>query len=335
MQDAPNFWGGRLAQKIEYVPGGDVRLNVPRAGGHYEITSRARVTVSELSDQQKACLTTWLVEQRRLGVALPTITPEVVELTKTARPKTLAERRDGLLEAILEHAPRLGEAMNHDEAFRFSLGEADRPNPYWAEEDYLIAATESVTFKEVETLIGFARDKGLIEADGYQLSLTFDGYSHLEQLKANPPISLQAFVAMWFNDDVSDAYTRGIEPAIIETGYNAMRIDRKEHNNKIDDEIIAEIRRSRFVVADFTCGLISNEGTQTAIPRGGVYYEAGFAQGLGIPVIWTCREDHIGHVHFDTRQFNHITWKTPQELRERLRNRIGAVLGDGPLAVKP
>ena len=108
--------------------------------------------------------------------------------------------------------------------------------------------------------------------------------------------------------------------------------DRQEGtHNKIDDQIIAEIRRSRFVVCDFTCELIEYDGKQKAFPRGGVYYEAGFAQGLGIPVIWMCRADHIEHVHFDTRQFNHITWSTPEELREKLRNRIGAVIGDGPL----
>ncbi|MGO4195686.1 hypothetical protein AB4Z13_10000, partial [Rhizobium sp. YAF28] len=111
----------------------------------------------------------------------------------------------------------------------------------------------------------------------------------------------------------------------------ALTIDQKEHSNKIDDEIIAEIRRSKFLIADFTCGLVGSGEGITAIPRGGVYYEAGFAQGLGIPVIWCCREDHINHVHFDTRQFNHITWKTPEELREKLKNRISAVLGDGPL----
>jgi hypothetical protein len=93
--------------------------------------------------------------------------------------------------------------------------------------------------------------------------------------------------------------------------------------NKIDDEIIAEIRRSRFVVADFT--------SEPEKPRGGVYFEAGFAQGLNTPVIWTCREDMLGSVHFDTRQFNHIAWTSPQDLRAKLKNRIGAVLGQGPL----
>ncbi len=115
----------------------------------------------------------------------------------------------------------------------------------------------------------------------------------------------------------------GIEPAIRDSGYKALRVDQKEHINKIDDEIIAEIRRSRFVVADFT----SREGQ----PRGGVYFEAGFAYGIAIPVICMCRTDLIGSVHFDTRQFNHITWEDPTDLYTKLRNRIGAVIGDGPL----
>jgi hypothetical protein len=54
------------------------------------------------------------------------------------------------------------------------------------------------------------------------------------------------------------------------------------HLNKVDDVIVAEIRRSRFLVADFTC--------EPGKVRGGVYFEAGFARGLNIPIIWTCRD---------------------------------------------
>ncbi len=135
---------------------------------------------------------------------------------------------------------------------------------------------------------------------------------------------------MWFSDEMHEAYELGFAPAIVDVGYRPLRIDRKEHANKIDDEIIAEIKRSRFVVADFTCGMASASVGSVAVPRGGVYYEAGFAMGLGIPVIWTCRADHIDHVHFDTRQFNHILWKGPSELRKMLATRISAIIGDGP-----
>ena len=128
---------------------------------------------------------------------------------------------------------------------------------------------------------------------------------------------------MWFDDSMNEAWKHGIDPAVRDTGYEPVRIDRKEHVNKIDDEIVAEIRRARFVVADFTHG---DTGA-----RGGVYYEAGFAHGLGIPVIFSCRKDRLEEAHFDTRQYNHIVWETPEELRDRLAKRIAAVLGDGPI----
>ena len=99
---------------------------------------------------------------------------------------------------------------------------------------------------------------------------------------------------------------------------------KKPHANKIDDEIIAEIQRSRFLVADFTHG---DDGA-----RGGVYYEAGFAHGLNRPVIFSCRENMVDKLHFDTRQYNHILWKNENldEFRKDLTNRIEALIGEGP-----
>jgi nucleoside 2-deoxyribosyltransferase len=159
------------------------------------------------------------------------------------------------------------------------------------------------------------------------IRLTPAGFVRLEASEHASPATRQAFVAMWFGAEMDDAYIHGFAPAIEQAGFSPLRIDRKEHSNKIDDEIIMEIRRSRFVVADFTCPVVTQEtGEIRPDSRGGVYYEAGFAQGLNIPVIWTVRADLIGMVHFDTRQFAHITWATPQELRERLRTRIGAVI---------
>lgn len=93
-----------------------------------------------------------------------------------------------------------------------------------------------------------------------------------------------------------------------------LHMDLKEHNEKICDTIIAKIRKSRFMVADFT-GL-----------RGGVYFEAGYALGLGLPVIWTCKNDHKDELHFDTRQYNHILWIDESDLYEKLRRRIEATI---------
>jgi nucleoside 2-deoxyribosyltransferase len=148
--------------------------------------------------------------------------------------------------------------------------------------------------------------------DHYRLSL--DGWRRAKELKQERRDSTQAFVAMWFDPQMDEAFHDGIRPALEETGYRPLRIDMAEHNDKIDDRIVAEIRKSGLLVADFTGN------------RGGVYFEAGLALGLGLPVIWLCRKDRIGEVHFDTRQYNHIVWTTPESLRAKLRSRIEATL---------
>jgi hypothetical protein len=153
---------------------------------------------------------------------------------------------------------------------------------------------------------------------GTDYSLTQHGWKRVLDLKQNQKISNQAFIAMWFGKQVKTAWTDGIQPALEALGYDPLRIDMKEHNEKIDDQIIAEIRKSGLLIADFTGH------------REGVYFEAGFAMGLGIPVIWTCRKDHIDDVHFDTRQYNHIVWETPEDLKEKLTYRIEATIPNRP-----
>lgn len=156
----------------------------------------------------------------------------------------------------------------------------------------------------------------LNQGDAY-FSILPDGWAHLEKLREINPESLQGFVAMWFDKEMDSVFQNGFVPALENAGYRPIRIDRKEHVNKIDDEIITEIRRSRFLVADFTG------------QRGGVYFEAGFAFGLGFPVVWTCRKDQINELHFDIRQYNCIDWVDPEDLKVRLQRRIEASLGKG------
>jgi len=144
--------------------------------------------------------------------------------------------------------------------------------------------------------------------------ITSRGWKHLDAIPVGS--TNIGFVAMWFDTEMDRVWQQA--------GYAPLRIDKKEHNNKIDDEILASIRAARFVVADFTQ------------QRGGVYYEAGFAQGLGKPLIWTIRDDDLKNIHFDTRQFNHIAWKTSAlpEFKLALQRRIEGSLGHGPLEEK-
>jgi nucleoside 2-deoxyribosyltransferase len=64
----------------------------------------------------------------------------------------------------------------------------------------------------------------------------------------------------------------------------------------------------------------------------GVYFESGFAMGLGIEVIRTCRDTDLKDTHFDTRQYNHIVWKDELDLKDKLIARVQATV---PLKHQP
>jgi len=298
----------------ESEPGRDgFTFDSPRAGGRYFISGSAAATVASRDERLKARLTTWLVDQRRLGNRCPEVTTGSIGDAARYRDLAVGPRVDRLLRFITERTPGIGTA--------FSL--TNQKTTCAA-----MARSESTSMEEVRFLLDYLRKRGWLEEDaaaGDQYILTIDGHARLAELEGRDTGSSRAFVAMWFDPSMNDAWERGIKPGIEDSGYEPVRIDKAEFNDRIDDEIVAEIRRSRFLVADFT-----QDGDRA---RGGVYYEAGFAHGLGLPVIFTCRQDVIddGLIHFDTRQYNHIAWTTPEELRKRLADRIGATIGDGPL----
>ena len=284
----------------------------PRAGGRYAVGHANLGAFIALTDSQRARLSTWVVDQNRSDDKFPVITTEVLNSLNGRRPLRVSDKKRRFFEALVAMKFRLGDWID----FFWQTGQ-DGWRTVWA-------WTECENEDQISGLVRFLNDEVLITRDGSSYRLTSQGYSHLEQAELGGANTRQVFVAMWFDPSMTDAYENGIKLAIKEAGFEPFRIDRKEHNNKIDDEIIAEIRRSRFVVADFTCGLIGEGDTKQALARGGVYYEAGFAQGLGTPVIWMARKDCISHLHFDTRQFAHIEWDDPADLKTKLYNRIRA-----------
>ena len=287
-------------------------VDSPRAGGKYFISGTAIGCLPRIDERGKASLTSWLVDQRRLGVNCPEIDSNTITMAEEKRDLSVHERADRLLQYIGDQTVEIGQRVD------FSSSEMSNTA--------VAAWSESVSENEVWYLLNYLKEERWVVGKGnYHIyTITVEGYARLAELETANAESSKGFVAMWFDDSTQKAWEEGIKLGIEDAGYEAVRIDEKEHTNKIDDEIIAEIRRSRFVVADFTQG---KDGA-----RGGVYYEAGFAHGLGIEVFFTCRKDVLDNddIHFDTRQYNHIVWKKPEELRQRLAARISAVIGDGP-----
>ena len=281
---------------------GDAQVDSPRAGGSYVINTQLVDDLSGLSDPEKVSLTSLLVEQRANGVLLPRISQALILGARTRLKSRVSERAERLLRYLVDSSSIVGDSIK----LEAHLGPA-------------LAWSESLEEQEVRFFVKHLEDVGWIGTTEQALEVLVTGYDRVEESLSLIEPS-QAFVAMWFAPEMDEAYENGIKPAIENAGYYPMRIDRKPDVDYIDDEIIAQINRSRFLVADFTHGA---EGH-----RGGVYYEAGHANGRGMPVFLTCRKDQEGSVHFDTRQRFHIFWETPAQLRDRLQERIVAVVGD-------
>ena len=109
------------------------------------------------------------------------------------------------------------------------------------------------------------------------------------------------FMAMPFGDDELDqVYRRHLRPAVAKTGFILQRVDEQPTAGLIDYNMELMIRRSRFVIADLTQ------------ENRGAYWEAGFAEGLGKPVVYTCRRSYFEQhkTHFDTSHRQTVTWSS-------------------------
>jgi hypothetical protein len=300
-----------------------VEVTSARAGGRYRVAGTVFNAVAALSPLERAKLTTWLVDQRRSGTASPFVTSLVLDDIRARKPLTIGQRRERFFRALMALDYQLGYVIK-------LAGANDKESFRW--KHHLSSWTEAREENDAINLARLIVEDGRLESSGSgsYFRVSSAGWNYLDELSASGADTNQVFVAMWFGDEMQNAWEHGISPGIRDAGYEPLRIDNKQHNGKIDDEIVAEIKRSRFLVADFTCGVAGEGSSAHGIPRGGVYYEAGLAHGRGMDVIFSCRADRMGDVHFDTRQFAHLVWSTPEDLRKMLYDRIAATIGEGP-----
>lgn len=286
---------------------------------NFTISGTAQLNLANYEDKDRWKVSAWLVQYRPSIVT----TDEIDTACKSAVPSLLT-RADRMLRWLNEKFPPgrlfsindLGEWVNvHDDQFGIvggSLTSSPLVSIGWNRDiDEMVFMAQEVLCNELELLVS---------QNNHEYQVSPKGLVHLEGRKDEQ--SSLGFCAMWFAEEVTSLWIEAIEPAIRLAGFEPLRIDSKQHNGKIDDEIMASIRGARFVIADFTGN------------RGGVYYEAGFAHGLGLPVIFMCRDGD--ELHFDVRQYNCIFWKPDQllEAQDRVKNRILATLGQGPLKTK-
>ena len=347
------IWG-TTASKVDCDPenGHGILYDSPRAGGKFLLSSHGDPLsmLKEVDASAKARLTSWLIEKRQLGNRCPEITEKVIEVVKQREQMPIRDRADSILIHINSKTDQSGQYIEYG----YDSSE-DRNNqtikdlyvtPITQEQDRnyyeLLAYSECTSQEDLEFPIEYLKKHEWIEkrlncSPHIILRLTLEGKLRLEEIN-KPKIGSQkvtleevsrdqkdssrGFMAMWFDPSMDQVWEEGFEPGIREAGYDPVRIDKKDHPNRIDEEIINEISKARFIVADLTHG---DKGV-----RGGVYYEAGFAHGRDIRVIFTCHEDCFDKVHFDIRQYYCIKWKDHDKLRKELTKRITGIVGRGP-----
>jgi hypothetical protein len=188
------------------------------------------------------------------------------------------------------------------------------------------AIVGSATFDEFELVFRYLRDKGLIEHKSgggdiwVKVTLSFSGWERYQEIKRTASDSRRAFMAMQYdNKQLAEMFEKVFQDAVAQTGFDLHRlVDTPQPAGLIDDDLRVKIRASRFLIADLTDR------------NPGAYWEGGYAEGLGKPVIYTCRRDIFDDSkscpHFDTNHHLTILWESDADKRKEVGDKLKATI---------
>lgn len=118
------------------------------------------------------------------------------------------------------------------------------------------------------------------------VNLTLDGWEQYEAEKRGGFDGNYGFLAMQFDDDLDCFVKEVVKPAVKEElGYDLFDMRDVGRAGLIDNNMRVRIRDAKFVIVDLTHD------------NNGAYWEAGYAEGLGKPVIYICEKEK-----FDTKK---------------------------------
>lgn len=147
--------------------------------------------------------------------------------------------------------------------------------------------------------------------DASDVRLTLDGWQSFEAERKGQESGNYGFIALKFGDPVLDPFLRDhIKPAVESMGIQLRDMRDCSRAGIIDNLMRIEIRDSAFVLVDLTHD------------NSGAYWEAGYAEGLGKPVLYLCEKSKFDSVktHFDTNHCTTIPWdiESPEDFADQL-----------------
>ena len=151
------------------------------------------------------------------------------------------------------------------------------------------------------------------------INLSLDGWEQYEAEKRGRFAGNYGFLAMQFNDPDLESFVREVvKPAVKEaTGSDLVDMRDVGRAGIIDNIMRVRIRDAKFVIADLTHG------------NNGAYWEAGYAEGLGKPVIYICEKEKFESKdgpHFDTNHCTTVFWSKYRDNDEDFRQKLTATL---------
>ncbi len=143
------------------------------------------------------------------------------------------------------------------------------------------------------------------------VTLSLEGWEKYEEEKRGGFSGNHGFIALKFNDSDLDIFVNEVvKPAVREIGYELVDMRDVARAGVIDNIMRTQIRDSAFVIADLTHD------------NSGAYWEAGYAEGLGKPVIYICERTKFeeASTHFDTNHCTTVPWSSddPDGFRREL-----------------
>ena len=151
------------------------------------------------------------------------------------------------------------------------------------------------------------------------INLSLDGWEQYESEKRGQFGGNYGFIAMQFDDPDLDPFVKDVvKPAVKNTtGYDLVDMRDVSKAGIIDNIMRVRIRDSKFVISDLTHG------------NNGAYWEAGYAEGLGKPVIYICEKEKFESddgTHFDTNHCTTVFWSKSRDNDEDFRQKLTATL---------
>ena len=152
-----------------------------------------------------------------------------------------------------------------------------------------------------------------------EVNLTLEGWKQYEAEKRGEFEGNYGFLAMQFGEPDLEAFVREVmKPAVREaTGSDLVDMRDASKAGIIDNIMRVQIRGAKFVIADLTHD------------NNGAYWEAGYAEGLGKPVIYICEKEKFESddgPHFDTNHCTTVFWSKSRDNDDGFRQELTATL---------